>query len=124
MRDITVTFDDGTTHVYKGAPDDVTPEQVSARATKEFGRAVASLDGGRGTAPKQPERRSEDPISAAKRLPSAFNQGIGDYLDEADLDRMHEEAKKHLWNVDQHIARQGSKWWRFWWKFKLAFGRP
>jgi hypothetical protein len=46
-RDITVTFDDGSTHVYRGAPDNVTPEQVTERASKEFGRAVASLDGGR-----------------------------------------------------------------------------
>lgn len=47
-RDITITFEDGTTHVYKGAPDDVTPDQVTARASKEFGKSVASLDGGRG----------------------------------------------------------------------------
>ena len=46
-RDITVTFEDGTTHVYRGAPDDVTPDQVSQRAAQEFGKGVSSLDGGR-----------------------------------------------------------------------------
>ena len=46
-RDITVTFEDGSSHVYRGAPDDVTPDQVSERAGKEFGRAVTALDGGR-----------------------------------------------------------------------------
>lgn len=46
-RDITVTFQDGSTHVYKGAPDDVTPDAVSARASKEFGQSVTHLDGGR-----------------------------------------------------------------------------
>lgn len=46
-RDITVTFDDGSTHVYRGAPDDATPEAVTARAQKDFGKAVAALDGGR-----------------------------------------------------------------------------
>lgn len=46
-RDITVTFDDGSTHVYKGAPDDVTPDQVESRAAKEFGRSVVHLDGGK-----------------------------------------------------------------------------
>jgi hypothetical protein len=51
-RDITVTFDDGTTHVYRGAPDDITPEQVSARAAQEFGRSVTALDGGRKAAQK------------------------------------------------------------------------
>jgi hypothetical protein len=47
-RNITVTFDDGTTHVYNNAPDDVTPDQITARVAKEFkGKAVSALDGGR-----------------------------------------------------------------------------
>lgn len=47
-RDITVTFADGSSHVYRGAPDDITPEQVSQRAAREFRKPVKSLDGGRG----------------------------------------------------------------------------
>jgi hypothetical protein len=46
-RDITVTFEDGSTHVYRQAPDNVTPEQVTQRAAKEFGKSVSALDGGR-----------------------------------------------------------------------------
>ena len=46
-RDITVTFEDGSSHVYKNAPDDLTPEAVSARASQEFGKPVTGLDGGR-----------------------------------------------------------------------------
>jgi len=46
-RDITITFEDGSTHVYRQAPDNVTPEQVTERASKEFGKGVTSLDGGR-----------------------------------------------------------------------------
>lgn len=46
-RDITITFEDGSSHVYKNAPDDVTPDAVSARASQEFGKAVTALDGGR-----------------------------------------------------------------------------
>jgi hypothetical protein len=53
-RNITVTFADGTTHVYQNAPDDVTPDAVSARAQKEFGKTVAALDGGR-AAPAAPK---------------------------------------------------------------------
>ena len=53
-RDITVTFDDGTSHVYRGAPDDVTPDAVQTRAAKEFGKTVKSLDGGRQAAPAAP----------------------------------------------------------------------
>lgn len=48
-RNITVTFADGSSHVYQGAPDDVTPDQAQARAEKEFSKPVTSLDGGRGT---------------------------------------------------------------------------
>lgn len=52
-RNITVTFADGTSHVYQGAPDDVTPEQVEERAAKEFGKRVTALDGGRGSAAQE-----------------------------------------------------------------------
>lgn len=47
-RDITVTFADGSTAQYKNAPDDVTPEQVTERAQREYGGQVVGLDGGRG----------------------------------------------------------------------------
>lgn len=46
-RNITLTFEDGTQHVYKNAPDDVTPEAVQSRAQQEFSKPVKSLDGGR-----------------------------------------------------------------------------
>ena len=54
-RNITVTFEDGTTHVYQNAPDDLTPDMVSARAQKDFGKAVTALDGGRAPAPAPSE---------------------------------------------------------------------
>lgn len=50
-RNITVTFADGSTHVYQNAPDNVTPDQVTARAASEFGMSVASIDGGRESMP-------------------------------------------------------------------------
>ena len=53
-RDITVTFEDGTQHVYRNAPDDITPDAVTERAKRDFGKAVTALDGGRGGAPEQP----------------------------------------------------------------------
>jgi len=46
-RNITVTFDDGSQHVYNNAPDDITPDAAIARASKDFGKAVKSIDGGR-----------------------------------------------------------------------------
>ena len=53
-RNITVTFEDGTTHVYQNAPDDVTPDAVQARAAKEFGKRVTAMDGGRSAPPVTP----------------------------------------------------------------------
>lgn len=53
-RDITITFADGTQHVYKQAPDDITPEAVQARAQQEFGKPVSGLDGGRKAAKEEP----------------------------------------------------------------------
>ena len=47
MKNITVKFEDGTTHTYQNVPDDVTPDSVEQRATKESGKKVVSLDGGR-----------------------------------------------------------------------------
>lgn len=49
-RNITVVFDDGTSHVYQNAPDDLTPDAVQSRAQKDFGKSVVSLDGGKGAA--------------------------------------------------------------------------
>ena len=46
-RDITVTFDDGSTALYKGAPDNITPEAVTSRAQQDYGKNVTALDGGR-----------------------------------------------------------------------------
>lgn len=64
-RNITVTFDDGSSHVYENAPDDATPEAVTERAEKDFsGKKVASLDGGKKSAtavpPEKPITTSED----------------------------------------------------------------
>lgn len=50
-RNITVTFNDNSTHIYQNAPDDLTPDMVTMRAQKDFGKSVTALDGGRGAAP-------------------------------------------------------------------------
>lgn len=56
-RTVTVTFEDGTQHVYQGVPDDATPDSVTARATKDFNRPIVNIDGGR-----TPERSTLDKI--------------------------------------------------------------
>lgn len=52
MADITVSFSDGTSHVYRNAPDNITPQQAHERAAREFqGRTITNIDGGRREAP-------------------------------------------------------------------------
>ena len=52
-REVTVTFDDDSKHVYQNVPDAATPEEVTARASQEAGgKRVKALDGG--VAPKPP----------------------------------------------------------------------
>jgi hypothetical protein len=84
-RNVTVTFEDGTSHVYQNAPDDITPAQVEARAAKEFSRRVVGLNGGRGEAAPAPERTFGDTakdigitaLKGAIGLPQAF-AGLAD----------------------------------------------
>lgn len=75
-RNVTVTFNDGTSHVYNNAPDDVTPEAIQSRAEKEFNKPVANLDGG-----KQKEMSWGEVGSSAARnfIPSAGNLVKGIY---------------------------------------------
>lgn len=57
-RNVTVTFDDGSTHSYQNIPDDVTPEQVTQRAQKDFGKTITAIDGGRG----QPQQSASSDV--------------------------------------------------------------
>lgn len=52
-RNVTVTLDDGTQHSYQNIPDDVTPDQVTQRAQKDFGKGVTAIDGGRSSSSQQ-----------------------------------------------------------------------
>jgi len=73
-RDITVTFDDGSSHVYKGAPDDITPTAVQARAEQDFGKAVTALDGG-----KKPVATAAAPAPAvAKKGERTWGEALTD----------------------------------------------
>lgn len=53
-RNITVTLADGSQHVYANAPDNITPDVVTARAQRDFGQSVTALDGGRNAGPAGP----------------------------------------------------------------------
>jgi len=47
-RNITITFGDGSSHVYNNVPDNITPEAIQQRATKDFHKPITNIDGGRG----------------------------------------------------------------------------
>jgi hypothetical protein len=45
-RDVTVTLSDGTTHIYKNVPDNITADQVEQRAAKKYpGQRVVKISG-------------------------------------------------------------------------------
>lgn len=68
-RNITLTFDDGTSHVYQNAPDDVTPDQIEERATKEFsGKKISGMDGGNAPVAPKKETAPEKQPSFGERL--------------------------------------------------------
>jgi hypothetical protein len=46
-RTVTVTFEDGTQHVYQNVPDNASPDSVTARAQQEFNKTITGIDGGR-----------------------------------------------------------------------------
>jgi hypothetical protein len=64
-----VTFADGSTHIFKNAPANLTPEEVTERAERAFGKEVVHIDGGR-SAPKsaapQPATPNVSPSENAK----------------------------------------------------------
>lgn len=72
-RNITVTLADGTKHVYQNAPDNITPDQVSARAQKDFGQSVTALDGGKKPAPAPPAKPAPSFLSQAG---TQFGMGV------------------------------------------------
>lgn len=73
-RTVTVTLDDGSKVVYENVPAEVTPDQITARAQSESGKAVRELDGGKPE--NQIERKAKVGGSAVVRgaagLPALF----------------------------------------------------
>jgi len=65
-RNITLTFEDGSTHQYQNVPKSVTPDQVEQRASKEFtGKKLKGISGD--ASPITPT-----PASKKESLPSMF----------------------------------------------------
>jgi hypothetical protein len=102
MPDITLTFADGTQHVYKDAPDTLKPEDVYARAVKDFpNQSVKNIarGGGAASAPalEEPARGTVGDYAGAigsgvmalnknlASLPAGVLRGVTDVTDTATL---------------------------------------
>lgn len=105
-RNITVTFADGSSHVYQNAPDDLTPESVEERATAEFGKPVKSLDGGRVKPPG--EALAEIPGMVKRAVVSA---GVGAAKTAQDIPRalgiLRPDLQQLIPGMDDTLAQQG-----------------
>lgn len=76
MADITVTFDDGSSHVYKNAPENLTKEDTLARVAKDFaGKQVTGLDRVAGG-----QKLSTEQVltGAVTNFPSSVGSMVGD----------------------------------------------
>jgi hypothetical protein len=76
MADITVTFNDGTSHVYRDAPESLTKDDVIARVTKDFsGKQITGLDR---VAGGQKLSTEEVLTGAVTNFPSSVGSMLGD----------------------------------------------
>lgn len=89
-RNITVTLDNGEPLVFKNVPDDVTPEQITARVQQESpGANIVQIDGGRPSAPAagapagEPAPEAEMPAMEEPTAPgedvAGYERALGEY---------------------------------------------
>jgi hypothetical protein len=78
-RRVTLTFADGSQHVYDGVPDDATPREVQERADREFaGRKLVHIDGGRAAAiPGQEGEAARVAVAQAQPQPTLAQRAVG-----------------------------------------------
>ncbi len=81
-KNITVTFDDGSSHVYQNAPDTVTPEEVAQRASQEFGKRVVNMDGGQQPEPPPPPPEPMGNLESAATLVGGMPGRISSAMDQ------------------------------------------
>ena len=116
-RNITVSFEDGTQHVYENAPDDITPEAVIDRASKEFGGVpIANVDGGRETQKEElPSRTGADivkdiGVTAGKGVVGAAQgiEGLADLLPGVNATKYLSEHGVDLEKANQYLQENAS----------------
>lgn len=80
-KNITVTFDDGSSHVYQNTPDTVTPDEVEQRASQEFGKKVVSMDGGKQPEPPPPPPEPLGNLESAAKLIGGMPERMGSAME-------------------------------------------
>ena len=84
-RNVTVTLSSGETLQFADVPDDVTPDQIQARAESESGGAsVVSIDGGRGTTPPAGAAPTDGAPTTADAVPM---DGVAPQAPQANIPR-------------------------------------
>jgi hypothetical protein len=84
-RNVTVTLSSGETLQFANVPDDVTPDQIQARAESESGGAsVVSIDGGRGTTPPAGAAPTDGAPTTADAVPM---DGVAPQAPQANIPR-------------------------------------
>lgn len=81
-RRVTLTFADGSQHVFDNVPDDVSPREVQERAAQELpGRPLVHIDGGRGVElpgnPGQMTEAARRAVAQAKPQPGLLDKVVG-----------------------------------------------
>lgn len=80
-RSVTVQFADGTSHTYDNVPDDVTPDQIEARAQGEFkDRQIQHISRAplEGEAPaEKPQAEKDLETLQSEQIPEAMGYGLG-----------------------------------------------
>lgn len=76
-RDVTITLSNGETHVYRGVPDSVTPDQVEQRAAKDFpSLRVTAISGGKKAPKAPPPRQQGTGVSAIDTTLDVINEAV------------------------------------------------
>jgi len=86
-KQVTVTFSDGTSHTYQGVPDTATPDEVEARAQKDFNKQVKALakvgPKGADKALADARQRSKNTSGAVRAVNQGFTFNLSDEIDAA-----------------------------------------
>ena len=77
-RNVTITLSNGETHVYRGVPDSVTPDQIEQRAAKDFpSLRVTTISGGKkAPAPPAPPRQRGTGVGMVDTTLDVINEAL------------------------------------------------